>query len=151
MNRTSCGHWRKLPVFVLSARSLLSAVLALSSGLSFGFDASVFASPAPAPSTKAFKLDPALKGLPISDLSAEEAITHALNRLGYGPRPGDLERIKKMGLAKWIDEQLSPASIDDRRLEARLEHYPTLRMSSTALIAGYPRAKQAAVGKQEAK
>ena len=31
---------------------------------------------------------------------------HALNRLGYGPRPGDVERVQKMGLDKWIDQQL---------------------------------------------
>jgi uncharacterized protein (DUF1800 family) len=151
MNRTSCGHWRDLPVLLLSLRSLLAAVLSLSCGLSIGFDGPVFASAVSAPNPKPFKLDPVLKGLPISDLSAEEAITHALNRLGYGPRPGDIERIKKMGLAKWIDQQLNPGSIDDRGVETRLERYPTLHMSSSALIADYPRAKQADIAKQEAR
>ncbi len=67
------------------------------------------------------KQDPALKGLPITELSADEAILHALNRLAYGPRPGDMERVRQMGLAKWIDQQLNPNSIDDRAVEARLE------------------------------
>jgi len=40
--------------------------------------------------------------LPISDLTEDEAITHALDRLGYGARPGDVERIRKLGLEKWI-------------------------------------------------
>ena len=40
------------------------------------------------------KQDPTLKGLPVTELSVDEAILHALNRLAYGPRPGDMERIK---------------------------------------------------------
>lgn len=90
------------------------------------------------------KQDPSLKNLPITELSAEEAIQHALNRLAYGPRPGDVERIKQMGLAKWIDQQLNPNSIDDKAVEARLENYPTLRMSTTKLLAEYPQPKQVA-------
>ena len=52
---------------------------------------------------KKAKPDVALKGLPITELSADEAILHALNRLAYGPRPGDVERVRQMGLAKWIE------------------------------------------------
>ncbi len=59
----------------------------------------------------------ALKGLPPTDLSETEAILHAVNRLGFGPRPGDLERISQMGLARWIDLQLHPESIDDSAIE----------------------------------
>ncbi len=66
------------------------------------------------------KQEPALKGLPITELSADEAILHALNRLAYGPRPGDVERVRQMGLAKWIEQQLNPNAIDDRAVEARL-------------------------------
>jgi uncharacterized protein (DUF1800 family) len=88
------------------------------------------------------KQDPALKGLPITELSADEAILHALNRLAYGPRPGDVERVRQMGLAKWIEQQLNPNSIDDRAVEARLEQFPTLRMSTVKLLAEYPQPKQ---------
>jgi len=52
---------------------------------------------------KKSKQDSVLKGLPITELSADEAIQHALNRLAYGPRPGEAEHIRQMGLAKWID------------------------------------------------
>ena len=48
-----------------------------------------------------------------------------------------------MGLAKWIDQQLNPNSIDDKALDARLENFPTLKMSSANLIAEYPQPKQA--------
>ena len=85
-----------------------------------------------------------MKGLPITELTADEAIFHALNRLAYGPRPGDLDRIKQMGLARWIDQQLNPNSINDSAVEARLTVYPTLRMTTAQLIAEYPNPKQAA-------
>src|SRR5258706_9010673 len=91
---------------------------------------------------KKAKPDVALKGLPITELTADEAILHALNRLAYGPRPGDVERVRQMGLAKWIEQQLNPNSIDDRSVEARLEQFPTLRMSTAKLLAEYPQPKQ---------
>ncbi|HXN64295.1 MAG TPA: DUF1800 domain-containing protein [Candidatus Acidoferrales bacterium] len=85
-----------------------------------------------------------LKGLPITELDETEAILHALNRLGYGPRPGDVEHIREIGLAKWIDEQLNPSSIDDSRTQARLANFPTLKMSSAQLIEQFPRPQVAA-------
>ena len=88
--------------------------------------------------------DAVLKGLPVTELSLDEAVLHALNRLGYGPRPGDVERVKQMGLAKWIELQLNPKSIDDRAVEARLNIYPTLKMSNSQLMAEYPNLKQPA-------
>ena len=94
-----------------------------------------------------------LRGLPSTDLAEDEAIVHALNRLGYGPRPGDLQRVKEMGLAKWIDRQLRPESINDSALEARLSRFPTLSMSSEALLEKFPRpavaAKREGVSPQE--
>jgi uncharacterized protein (DUF1800 family) len=81
--------------------------------------------------------------LPITQLTEDEAILHALNRLAYGPRPGDLKRLRQMGLEKWIDQQLHPESIDDSELDARLEKYPTLGMSSAQLLREFPRPDQA--------
>ncbi|MGH9776461.1 MAG: DUF1800 domain-containing protein [Candidatus Acidiferrales bacterium] len=94
--------------------------------------------------------------LPITELSEDEAVLHALNRLAYGPRPGDIERVKKMGLETWIAQQLDPGSIDDSVLDARLaEKYPTLKKSSTQLLEEFPPPNQAAkkegITKQEFK
>src|ERR1700675_4907440 len=51
-------------------------------------------------------LDKKFKGrLPITELTEDEAIMHAFNRLAYGPSPGDVDRIRKMGLEKWVDQQ----------------------------------------------
>jgi uncharacterized protein (DUF1800 family) len=85
-----------------------------------------------------------IKGLPPTDLTEDEAIAHVLNRLGYGPRPGDVQRIKEMGVAKWIDRQLRPESINDAALEARLSRFQTLSMSSEALLQRFPRPAVAA-------
>ena len=56
-----------------------------------------------------------------SSLSEEQRILHALNRLGYGARPGDVERVRKMGLENYIKQQLNPRPIDDSVAEAKVE------------------------------
>jgi len=90
-------------------------------------------------SAETTSLDSKFKGhLPITELTEDEAILHALNRLAYGPRPGDVERVRQMGLEKWIDEQLHPDSIDDAALDARLGKYPTLGRSSKQLLDEFP-------------
>jgi len=122
-------------------RALLAATLSLSTLLTLTPQTS-FAVPATAGDKKKPPQDPVLKGLPITELSTDEAILHALNRLAYGPRPGDMDRIKQMGLAKWIDQQLNPKTIDDSAVEARLEIYPTLKMSTPQLLVEYPQPKQ---------
>ncbi len=100
---------------------------------------------------KTAQQDAVLKGLPVTELSVDEAVLHALNRLAYGPRPGDIERVKQMGLSKWIELQLNPKAIDDSAVEARLNIYPTLRMSNSQLMAEYPNPKQAAKQNAQAK
>ena len=125
-------------------RAFLAISLSLALCLPLGFASpQISAAPAPPAADKKHNQDPVLKGLPITELSEDEAILHALNRLAFGPRPGDVERVKKMGLSAWIEQQLNPNSIDDRVAEARLEQYPTLKMSSSKLLAEYPRPKQA--------
>jgi uncharacterized protein (DUF1800 family) len=84
------------------------------------------------------------QGLPDEGLTQDQAILQALNRLGFGPRPGDLERVKEMGLQKWIDQQLHPELIDDSALDARLAHFPTLKMSSAKLLDEFPEPQLAA-------
>ena len=85
-------------------------------------------------------LDKKFKGhLPITQLTEDQAILHALDRLAYGPRPGDVEHIRKIGLEKWIDQQLDPGSIDDSALEERLSSYKTLTMSPGELLATFPK------------
>jgi len=63
---------------------------------------------------------------------------HALNRLAFGPRPRDVERVAAMGVDKWIDQQLRPDKIDDHALDARLEQFRTLGMSAREMIENFP-------------
>lgn len=64
-------------------------------------------------------------------------IVHVLNRLGYGPRPGDVDRVRAQGLAAWIDAQLRPDRIDDRAADARLAGFRTLAMTSREIAQEY--------------
>src|SRR5579872_3046178 len=63
---------------------------------------------------------------------------HALNRLAFGLRPGDVDQVMAIGLDKWIDQQLHPEKIDDSALDARLYPLRTLRMSTIDLVARFP-------------
>ena len=65
------------------------------------------------------------------------AAVHLLNRIGYGPRPGDTARILSRGLEKYINEQLDPAPDPD--LDARLRAFPTLGYSIGQVLADYTR------------
>jgi uncharacterized protein (DUF1800 family) len=139
----------RFPSFTATPRSFLAVVLTFACALSLGAPLPVAAATPAAAHDKKPKQDPALKGLPITELSADEAILHALNRLAYGPRPGDIDRVRQMGLAKWIEQQLNPSSIDDKAMEARLQDYPTLKMTTAKLIDEYPQPKPAEIQAQK--
>ena len=78
-----------------------------------------------------------LAGAPAAVPSTDEAITHALNRLTFGPRAGEVARVKAMGLQNWIDQQLNPARIDDAALTARLARLETLTLDSQTIQREY--------------
>jgi uncharacterized protein (DUF1800 family) len=69
----------------------------------------------------------------------DAAIVHALTRLGFGPRPGDVERVRAMGLPAWIERQLEPRRLDDRAAERALAPLRTLSMPLAELRREYPR------------
>ncbi len=70
--------------------------------------------------------------------TADQQVHHALNRLAFGARPGDVERVRTMGVDNWIAQQLQPDRIDDRETDEWLTHFPTLAMSGAQFIAKYP-------------
>jgi uncharacterized protein (DUF1800 family) len=76
--------------------------------------------------------------LPATSLTEEQRIVHVLNRLGYGPRAGDVERVRQMGLAKWIERQLEPSRIPDERVQDALQAFPTLTRGVPELVLAYP-------------
>src|ERR1700730_14358892 len=76
--------------------------------------------------------------LPITELNEQEAILHALNRLGFGPHPGEVEQIQKTGLENWIQAQLHPENTPDPVIDARLAEYNALGLSAASLFDKYP-------------
>jgi uncharacterized protein (DUF1800 family) len=60
----------------------------------------------------------------------DKTIVHVLNRLGYGPAPGDIDRVRALGLSAYIEQQLHPERIADQGMAAHLDGLSTLTMSS---------------------
>jgi uncharacterized protein (DUF1800 family) len=90
-------------------------------------------------------------GAPAAPVPAGEdaRIVHVLNRLGYGPRPGDVEVVRRLGVSAWIDRQLRPEPIADAELTTRLAHLPTLHLSVAELYDGYEIPREARRAIQE--
>jgi uncharacterized protein (DUF1800 family) len=63
---------------------------------------------------------------------------HAVDRLTFGPRPGDVDAIMTIGVDKWIEQQLHPEKIDDAALQSRLAPYRTLTMSTREMSLAFP-------------
>jgi uncharacterized protein (DUF1800 family) len=72
-------------------------------------------------------------------IGKDQEILHALNRLTFGPRPGDVEAVRKMGLKKWIDQQLHPERISENpEVAERLRPLTSLPMSPAEVATNYP-------------
>jgi uncharacterized protein (DUF1800 family) len=76
------------------------------------------------------------------DLTPREQAIHVLNRLAFGPTPGEIDQVMKMGVDRWIDQQLHPDRIPDRELTSVLTSYSTLDKSASELIRDYPPPQQ---------
>src|SRR5678815_5689356 len=63
-------------------------------------------------------------------LTEEQRIVHVLNRLGFGARPGDVERVKAMGVENYIIQQLNPEKISDTVAENKVKDLSVLSMST---------------------
>ena len=70
--------------------------------------------------------------------SQQRRAAHALNRLTFGPRPGDIQQVTAMGVDAWIDLQLHPEKISDAAVESRLAPFRTLRMNSHQMVEEFP-------------
>ncbi|MGZ7079876.1 MAG: DUF1800 domain-containing protein, partial [Thermoanaerobaculia bacterium] len=72
-----------------------------------------------------------------TSLTPRQRAMHALNRLSFGPRPGDVDRVLKTGVDAWIDQQLHPERIPDRDVESRVLGLATMRMSNAEILQRY--------------
>jgi len=74
----------------------------------------------------------------MDQMDENKRIIHALNRFTFGVRPGDVDRVRAMGLDKWFDQQLHPDKIDDSAMETRLAPFRTLGMSTRDMVENFP-------------
>jgi uncharacterized protein (DUF1800 family) len=85
-------------------------------------------------------------------LKGDERILQALNRFTFGPRPGDLEAVRAMGLDAWFERQLHPQSLDESALNERLAQFPAMQWNVPDLLFRVPSGaiiRQAMAGKVE--
>jgi uncharacterized protein (DUF1800 family) len=75
---------------------------------------------------------------PSAKMPENQRIVHALNRFTFGARPGDIDRVRSMGLDKWFDEQLHPEKINDSAVEGKLAPLRTLKMSAREMVQNFP-------------
>jgi uncharacterized protein (DUF1800 family) len=78
------------------------------------------------------------RAAPVKQIQGDERVLHALNRFTFGPRPGDVAAVRQMGVQRWFEQQLNPASIDDSALEERLAAFPAMKMQQAELMERYP-------------
>ena len=71
-------------------------------------------------------------------LPPQQKTLHALNRLTFGPRPGDEAAVSRMGLEAGLQRQLHPERMDDSAFEARLQQFPAMQLSSGELMQRFP-------------
>jgi uncharacterized protein (DUF1800 family) len=71
-------------------------------------------------------------------ISQDEKLLMVLDRFTYGPRPGDLQKIRTLGVNGWFKQQLDPKSIDDSAMDARLVRYPAMQLPLEKLMETYP-------------
>ena len=85
--------------------------------------------------------------------SSDAAIVHVLNRIAFGPRAGDVERVRALGVQRYIDQQLHPDRIADAAMGARLSGLSTIGMSSREIAEHYelPQLEARRERKEEAK
>ena len=79
---------------------------------------------------------------PATALTPRDSAFHALNRLAYGPRPGEVPRVAAEGVMRWIDRQLSVDGIDDHGLAERERQFQVLEYDRGDLAAMYTAAQR---------
>ena len=73
----------------------------------------------------------------VRELPADQQIIQALNRLTFGPRPGDVLKVRAMGLDKWIDQQLHPERINDSQMDQFVSRYSAINQDQNGLLKEY--------------
>src|SRR5579884_1137201 len=134
----------KIPVLLVRGRNLEPRLRVKQTGMRYGFQrkslhfgiaASFLATGLGVSATFAHT-----RKKPPREMTGDERIVHALNRLAFGPRGVDVAGIRRIGVSRWIEQQLYPETIPENPvLEMKLRPLETLQMSSADLEEEYPR------------
>jgi len=89
----------------------------------------------PALSAQAQQQPKVAKPVPLTE---ERRIVHVLNRLGFGARPGDVERVRRIGLERYVATQLQPEQIEDALAETKVRALSSYWMTTAELYRKYP-------------
>jgi uncharacterized protein (DUF1800 family) len=89
-------------------------------------------------------------GAPLAaqSMSGTDSATHALNRLAFGPRPGDAERVARQGVMRWIDAQLDPQGIPDDALAVRERAFQINTLELRDLAQRFVQARRERIARQ---
>ncbi|HEV7837090.1 MAG TPA: DUF1800 family protein, partial [Gemmatimonadaceae bacterium] len=93
--------------------------------------------PAQSPGARKTAAKPAMVRSDVRELPADQQIIHALSRLTFGARPGDVQKVRAIGLDNWIDQQLRPEKIDDSAIESFVSKYSMLNQDQNSLLQQY--------------
>jgi uncharacterized protein (DUF1800 family) len=82
---------------------------------------------------------PVAKKSNLKNLTEEQKASHLLDRVTFGPRPGEIERVMKIGWKKYLEEQLNPDRISDKVVEEKLKPLESVHLSNNQLAKNYVR------------
>jgi uncharacterized protein (DUF1800 family) len=82
---------------------------------------------------------PVAKKSNLKNLTEEQKVSHLLDRVTFGPRPGDVERVMGIGWKKYLEEQLNPGRISDKVAEEKLKPLESVHLSNSELAKNYVR------------
>jgi uncharacterized protein (DUF1800 family) len=88
---------------------------------------------------------PSAREVALREQTADQQVQHVLNRVAFGPRPGDVQAVRAMGVDVWVARQLEPDHIDDGMMDTFLGRFPTLGKDGEQLLAQFPPPGQLAI------
>ena len=141
-------HWKRSVLTLVALGGLAGVALSIGETLPGHAANPVPAAPAPVSGTAKAAAPVPFDSRP---LAQDKRVLHALNRLSFGPRPGDVEQVQNWGLDKWIEQQLAPDVIADDDVTAKLARLTGLQDSPTQLMTIYTDERKQKKVKKQAK
>jgi uncharacterized protein (DUF1800 family) len=78
----------------------------------------------------------------VREQTADQQVMQVLNRMAFGPRPGEVAAVRSIGVDAWIRQQLDPEHIDDSAMGDLLARYPLVNANQTELAAQFATAQR---------